>query len=107
MQANRQEVFNQIHETVQSTVSKMYARIDSIIQSAKEYVEANPEKGEEIVQHVTNYTRYMHRVIDSIVESYSAFLKSEEPNVKEFKENVSQYITRAKNATLKIQSLIA
>lgn len=107
MQANRQEVFNQIHQTVQSTVEKMYGRIDNIIQSAKGYVEANPEKGDEIVQNITNYTRYMHRIIDTIVEAYSDFLQEENPEIKGFKEKVSQMIARAKSATLKVQSLIA
>jgi hypothetical protein len=108
MQANQKEVYNQIHQTIQSTVEKMYKRIDAIIQSAKAYVEENPESGEKTVQHITAYTRYMHRTIDAIVEEYTNFLKNgEETSINSFKEKLSQYISYAKNATLKVQALIS
>ena len=122
MQANQQQnVLNSVHAVVQSNVSKMYSRIDAIIESAKEFVTAKPENGQKIVDHVTSYTKYMHKVIEEIIQSYSALLEgivfiqeNQEPsaqeqisqNLQEFKAKFAQNIERAKNATNKIQSLL-
>lgn len=106
MQANRQEVIGQIHQTVQSTINKMYERIDSIIEAAKSLVEEQPEKGDEVVQNITNYTRYMHNVIDKIVEQYTNFAQEENGDIPSFKQNVSALVEKAKMATAKIQTLI-
>jgi ElaB/YqjD/DUF883 family membrane-anchored ribosome-binding protein len=127
MQANQsQDILNSVHNIVQSNVSKMYKKIDDIIQSAKNYVEQAPENGQKIVDHVTSYTKYMHKVIEQIVQSYSELLNdtvfSAQGQIAEgqslpsnesmtqllnnFKEKFAQNIERAKNATSKIQSLV-
>ncbi len=136
MQADQnQNVLNSVHQVVQSNVSKMYKKIDDIIQSAKLYVEEKPENGQKIVDHVTSYTKYMHKVIEQIIQSYSELLNSTvfgesnplesiaesgklnedagslmgnmQPLLQEFKERFAQNIERARNATTKIQGLIA
>ena len=127
MQANQsQDILNSVHNVVQSNVSKMYKKIDDIIQSAKNYVEQAPENGQKIVDHVTSYTKYMHKVIEQIVQSYSELLNdavfSAQGQISEgqslpsnesmtqllnnFKEKFAQNIERAKNATSKIQYLV-
>ena len=122
MQANKQQnVLNSVHAVVQSNVSKMYSRIDAIIESAKEFVTSNPENGQKIVDHVTSYTKYMHKVIEEIIKSYSELLESivftqenkdddSQESVSEqlqvFKAKFAQNIERAKNATNKIQTLL-
>jgi len=131
MQAGQnQNVLNSVHQVVQSNVSKMYKKIDDIIQSAKSFVEEKPQNGQKIVDHVTSYTKYMHKVIEQIIESYSVLLDSavfgknnpmnqilpEEMQsdsqqdiaqlLQNFKTEFAQNIERAKNATNKIQSLL-
>ncbi len=130
MQAGQnQNVLNSVHQVVQSNVSKMYKKIDDIIQSAKSFVEERPENGQKIVDHVTSYTKYMHKVIEQIIQSYSTLLdgavfgannpmnqilpsemQSEPRDVADllqaFKTEFAQNIERAKNATNKIQSLL-
>lgn len=124
-QQNRQEVYEQIHSNIQQTVDTMYNKIDGIIQSAKKYVTESPQNADNLVRNVTNYTNYMHKVIDSIVEEYKNFLEacrqnaesgqSQEQNglnctpeqLRSFKENVSSLVGKAKQATQKINSLIA
>lgn len=131
MQAGQnQNVLNSVHQVVQSNVSKMYKKIDDIIQSAKSFVEEKPQNGQKIVDHVTSYTKYMHKVIEQIIESYSILLDSavfgknnpmnqilpEEMQsdsqqdiaqlLQNFKTEFAQNIERAKNATNKIQSLL-
>ena len=127
MQAGQnQNVLNSVHQVVQSNVSKMYKKIDDIIQSAKSFVEERPENGQKIVDHVTSYTKYMHKVIEQIIQSYSTLLdgavfgvninqdealgQEESREVSEllqaFKAEFAQNIERAKNATNKIQSLL-
>jgi hypothetical protein len=77
MQANKQQnILNSVHAVVQANVSKMYSRIDAVIESAKEFVTSNPENGQKIVDHVTSYTKYMHKVIEQIIQSYSTLLDS-------------------------------
>jgi hypothetical protein len=130
MQAGQnQNVLNSVHQVVQSNVSKMYKKIDDIIQSAKSFVEEKPQNGQKIVDHVTSYTKYMHKVIEQIIQSYSVLLEgaafgnnnpmnqilpsemqSESRDVsellQEFKVEFAQNIERAKNATNKIQNLL-
>ena len=130
MQAGQnQNVLNSVHQVVQSNVSKMYKKIDDIIQSAKSFVEDKPQNGQKIVDHVTSYTKYMHKVIEQIIQSYSVLLEgaafgnnnpmnqilpsemqSESRDVsellQEFKVEFAQNIERAKNATNKIQNLL-
>lgn len=130
MQAGQnQNVLNSVHQVVQSNVSKMYKKIDDIIQSAKSFVEENPQNGQKIVDHVTSYTKYMHKVIEQIIQSYSVLLESAvfgENNpmnqilpsefhskskdiaqlLQDFKAEFAQNIERAKNATNKIQNLL-
>jgi hypothetical protein len=131
MQAGQnQNVLNSVHQVVQSNVSKMYKKIDDIIQSAKSFVEEKPQNGQKIVDHVTSYTKYMHKVIEQIIQSYSVLLESavfgknnpmnqilpEEMQsdsqqdiaqlLQNFKTEFAQNIERAKNATNKIQSLL-
>ena len=77
MQAGQnQNILNSVHQVVQSNVSKMYKKIDDIIQSAKSFVEEKPQNGQKIVDHITSYTKYMHKVIEQIIQSYSVLLES-------------------------------
>ena len=106
MQANQAEVLEQIHKTLESNIEKMYSRVDSIIESAKSFVSQNPEQGDEVVENITNYTKYMHDVIDKIVDLYKSFTENEQANLQEFKDNVAILITKAKTATAKAQELL-
>ncbi len=106
MQANQQEAYEQVHQVVQSTVEKMYNRIDAIIQSAKAFVEQSPERGDRTVEGVTQYTRFMHRVIDKIVDEYQKLLDTN-GDINSFKQTMFKLLEKAKDATQKIQGLIA
>ncbi len=103
---NNKEFSTQIHQTIQSTVEKLYTRVDTMIQLAKDFVQNQPDKGEETVEKIKAYTKYMHIIIDKIVEEYSKFLQEEKYKVNDFKAILLDYVNKAKEATSKVQSLI-
>ena len=105
MQANNQEAYTQIHNSIQKTVDKMYSKIDSIIESAISFVESNPEKGEYIVRHVAQYTKEMHQVIDNMIQEYSAFI-SVHNNIAQLKGILSGLIAQASQLTAAIESAL-
>lgn len=98
--------YEQMHQTIQSTVDKMYSRIANIIESARDLVSNNPEDGEEIVQYITEYTSNMHNIIEEIVQAYSDFLQSSEQDIMRFKGKVTSLVDRAKRYTKDVQTLI-
>lgn len=110
-----------LHEMVTKTVSDMYAGIDSIIESAKNYVKTGATDAEQLVNYIDAYVKYMHKVVDNIVITYTALfveddeLQEEEPQYRNptdeemetFQHTFESCIEYARTATEKVHKKLS